>query len=256
MPNSTNSNRQAIEYKALVVAYAMSRLNERFLDAMEQSSWTGAFKSLGSALNIKPASLKNLRDEFDPLHPNPRRGWADRPMRQDRKQVAADFEGMPDDELLEIVRGILARNPVVMQDVIEPLIETNQRLANVAQRLRTGRLAEEHFLRESEAICGIQPDDIQDKRQDAEGFDFGVSSRPNVRIEVKGLAAKRGEIVFTDLEWEVARRSRVNYWLVVVGGLQISPIAELFRNPFESITVRSVVEQVERTSWRSRVVLD
>lgn len=255
MPNTSNSNRQAIVYEALVVAYAMSRLDERFLRQLGQSNWARAFKTIGMTLGVKPASLKNLRDEFDPMHPNSRRGWADRPMRPDRKRVAADFEGMPDDELIEIVRGILARNPTVMHDVIEPLVETSRRLANVAQRLRTGRLAEEFFLRECKAICGIEPRNIQDKREDAQGFDFGVRLQPNLRIEVKGLMERRGEIVFTDLEWLVAGQSRANYWVVVVGCLQQIPIAKVFHDPHEALTVRSTIEQVQRQSWRSSVTV-
>ena len=41
---------------------------------------------IGFALGAKPASIKNYRDEFDPVFPNKRKGWHKRPMRNYCKQ--------------------------------------------------------------------------------------------------------------------------------------------------------------------------
>lgn len=38
-------------------------------------TFTEAFNVIGIALGGKPSSIKNYRDEFDPLFPNPRAGW-------------------------------------------------------------------------------------------------------------------------------------------------------------------------------------
>ena len=119
--------------------------------------------------------------------------------------------------------------------------------------MRTGRRAEEYFLRESQSICGIEVDDILDRRNDAQGYDFRVISRPTLLIEVKGLSLAAGDILFTDREWEVARQNREEYWLVVVGCLAKQPRAKLHIDPFASLCVRSVIERYTRVSWRSRV---
>ena len=251
LPNS----RQIIEYKSLIVAYAMSRLDSRFLKILGLPSWSAAFKAIGMQVDTKPASLKNLRDEFDPVHDNARRGWINRPMRPNRQRVIAEFAELSDDGLMEIVGRILSRDHVVTEEVVEPLAESRSRIENVAGRLRTGRLAEEFFLRESRNICGIRSDDIRDMRMEAQGFDFGVSSRPSLMIEVKGLSAATGDILFTDREWSVAKRSRAEYWLVVVGCLPNDPLAKLHVDPFVSVRVRSVVERCTRVSWRGRVTI-
>jgi hypothetical protein len=231
----------------------MSRLNERFLADFALPSWRAAFAWSGERLGVKPASLKNLRDEFDPIHDNSRRGWADRPMRPGRLDIVSTFEVVSDDELLEIVRGILSRNSTVEEQVVQPLVRAQQRIANVAQRLRTGRLAEEFFLRNSAEICGVESADILDERESARGYDFSVRVRPSVRIEIKGLMTRRGEIVFTELEWSVAREVRTDYWLIVVGCLATDPAARLFSDPHRVLQASEIVEQVRRVSWRSRV---
>ena len=231
----------------------MSRLDQHFLDEFAQPTWKATCDWAGARLGVKPSSLKNLRDEFDPIHENARRGWLNRPMRNDRAEVVASFSTRSDEELLEVVRGILSRDSIVENEVIRPLAGTQQRIMNVAQRLRTGRLAEVFFVRNSAEICEITSSDLLDERELARGYDFAVRSRRSLRIEVKGLATSRGEIVFTDLEWRVAREYRGDYWLVVVGRVPDNPTAKLFRNPRASLLVSQVVEQIERLSWRSRV---
>jgi hypothetical protein len=246
-------SRQIIENESLIVAYAMSRLDRKFLETLRLPSWSAAFKQIGSQIDTKPSSLKNLRDEFDPVHENARRGWINRPMRPNRQRVIAEFSELSDDGLMEIVGRILSRDPEVTEEVVVPLAASRSRLENVAERLRTGRLAEEFFLRESKSICGIGADDILDRRNDAQGFDFSVLSRSSLMIEVKGISHTAGEILFTDREWSVAKQSRDDYWLVVVGRLPDVPLAKLVVDPFSCLRIRSVIERCTRISWRSRV---
>ena len=114
-------SRQVIEYESLIVAYAMSRLDRRFLEEKGLPSWNAAFKKIGSQINTKPASLKNLRDEFDPVHDNTRRGWLNRPMRPNRQRVIAEFSELSDEGLMEIVSRILSRDPAMANKVVESL---------------------------------------------------------------------------------------------------------------------------------------
>ncbi len=74
--------RKLIEVEAIIVAYAMSRLDAQFLMRFSYESWREAFRATGSRLGVPPASMKNLRDEFDPLHPNGRKGWHKRRLRR------------------------------------------------------------------------------------------------------------------------------------------------------------------------------
>ncbi|KAE9736477.1 hypothetical protein GP705_23980, partial [Escherichia coli] len=60
-----------IEIEGLIVGYAMSRLDAGYLLARGTPTWTAAFRQASEALGLPPASLKNLRDEFDPFFANP-----------------------------------------------------------------------------------------------------------------------------------------------------------------------------------------
>ena len=102
------SSRRRLETVAVVVGYAMSRLDDRYLRSQGVRTWKAAFDRAAKALRVRATSLKNLRDEFDPFHGNSRRGWWDRPLRPNRQRVMGDLSGVSDDALLECVNRVLA----------------------------------------------------------------------------------------------------------------------------------------------------
>lgn len=252
IPSKTHRDARLIETEAIIVAYAMSRLNDAFLARFGFKTWRSAFATTGAALGVTPASMKNLRDEFDPLH-GYRKGWHQRPLRPNRQRVLSEFCEVSDDALLEVVEALLRHDADTRAEVAAPLAFSTARIANVAQRLRTGRLAEDYFLRHSKAICGIDPVHLIDRRQEAAGFDFTSKTRPELAIEVKGLLKSKGEILFTDLEWRTARVRRDSYWLVVVGSLEGSPVARVWKNPCKEVTATVRAERSLTMTWRSTV---
>lgn len=241
-----------IETEAIIVAYAMSRLNERFLARFRFSSWRRAFAATGSALDVPATSMKNLRDEFDPLH-GFRRGWHNRLLRPNRQRVLAEFCEVSDEALLEISERIFLRDNQVRNEVVQSIAFAKERIENVAERLRTGRRAEEFFLANTEQICGLSAMSMIDRRQDAVGFDFAVADRPELAIEVKGLKTRSGQVLFTDFEWRTARSVGKNYWLVVIGNLDANPGGKLWRNPTDCLQANAVLHHVAAVSWRARV---
>ena len=80
-----------IEYEALIIGYAMSRLDRAYLRARSVSTWNKAYAEAPDALGLPPTSFKNLRDEFDPFFGNERRGWWQREIRDDRQRVLLEF---------------------------------------------------------------------------------------------------------------------------------------------------------------------
>src|SRR5436189_276825 len=52
------------------------------------------FNVIGYALGGKPASIKNYRDEFDPLVSKRRKGWHKRPTREYCRKVFEDYKGL------------------------------------------------------------------------------------------------------------------------------------------------------------------
>lgn len=244
-----------LETSALIVGYAMSRLDKAYLQARATSSWRTAFADAGRSLGVAPASLKNLRDEFDPVHDNDRRGWADRPMRPNRQRIMGKLCDVSDAALIELVDRVLANDPDAVREVVSPLSKPASRMHNVAERLRTGRLAEEFFMRNSQTIVHVAPNLLLDHRSLARGYDFAVRDREDIAIEVKGMKQKRGGIAFTDREWSEAKARRADFWLVVVGNLETTPIARMYPDPASTLQAQCKYHTTVAASWRANIAL-
>ncbi len=164
-----------IEAEMLIVGYAMSRLGRRYLQAFHYRTWQDAYMEASSILGAPPASFKNLRDEFDPFLSTERRGLLGRDIRPNWQAVIGDLAIVCDPGLLELVRRSIAADTQSMDEVIDLVLEPPKRIYNVAERLLTGRLAEDYFLSNSQSILNIDRDGLSDCRQLACGFDFGAS---------------------------------------------------------------------------------
>ncbi|MCH7589154.1 MAG: hypothetical protein IIC78_14140, partial [Chloroflexi bacterium] len=104
-----------------------------------------------------------------------------------RQRVVEELQELGNDALLELADRILQRDDESTNDAIDSLAVVTGVAHNVAERLLTGRRAEEYFLERSEMIIGVAPDKILDFRQAARGFDFSVDSDLDWAIEVKGI---------------------------------------------------------------------
>jgi len=244
-----------LDTQALVIGYAMSRLDHAYLVARHCSTWGQAYDQAAQALTRPAQTFKNLRDEFDPFHTNSRRGWQ-RPIRLDRQKVLEELQDVSEDALLELVDRILKREDEVTAEAIESLAPVNRVAYNVAERLLTGRLAEEFFLSHTFDLIKVEPENLLDLRQAACGYDFGVRNQPDWAIEVKGLKQAKGNIQFTDREWSEARIRQENYWLVVVGNMATQPVPRIIRNPHTHLPAHSRYRQSIVIEWHSTVAVD
>lgn len=200
--------------------------------------------------------MKLLRDEFDPVHDNSRRGWHKRAMYASRERIIDQLRDLSDAALLDIVDGILTNRVEAIDEVVAPLSQPAERIHNVAERLRTGRLAEEYFLEHSQKIAGVPPPAILDHRNLARGYDFALNARPEIAIEIKGLKRARGGIAFTDREWTEATVRRTDYWLVVVGNLEAgTPQARLIRDPTVTLDAHCRFQTTVAASWQATVAV-
>lgn len=255
MPHGDES-RTRLETEALVIGYAMSRLDDEYLRARQCATWQQAYREAANALSRLPMSFKNLRDEFDPVHPNRRVGWHrnnPQPLRPNRQRVLDELQDVSDDALSELVARILRGEEDAIAEAIDSLAVVTKVAHNVAERLLTGRRAEEFFLEHSASLVGIEPSHILDYRQAARGFDFGVLDNPERAIEVKGIKQKRGDIQFTDREWTEARYRGENYLLAIVGNLMAEPIARIIPNPYTTLFAACSYRTSITAVWRSTV---
>lgn len=246
-------HRRLLDTSAIVIGYAMSRLDRGYLSAMKCRTWNQAFDRAAQSLGVPSASIKNLRDEFDPVHGNSRRGWRGRGMYASRQRVMGELCTVSDAALLELVERILRAEPDAIENAVVPLSQPSPRMANVAERLLTGRRAEEYFQQHSKRIVDVRASDLIDCRNNACGFDFGVRGSPAPVFEIKGLKGRDGDVLFTDREWTEANSRRVEYWLVVIANLEHEPRTLVVRDPASSLSVKCQYQTSVVASWRSTV---
>jgi len=244
-----------LETEALVLGYAMSRLDKQYLTARNITTWQQAYYEAASALAVPSNSFKNLRDEFDPIHPNARQGWHNRPMYPNRERIVNELAGVSDEALMEMVSRILQRDEEAVVEAIDALAVVTKVPANVAERLLTGRRAEDYFMEHCFPLVGISPENIVDLRLSAGGYDFGIRNQPGQALEVKGLKQMSGSILFTDREWQEANLRRDNYRLIVVGNLAAEPVAKVITNPHEVLIATCTLQTTVTAAWRSSVSL-
>jgi hypothetical protein len=249
------ARRARIKPEAIVVAYAMSRLGRALFAVFGWKTWDQAFAATSKALDEGKNSMRLLRDEFDPFFDNGRQGWWKRAPHDSRVSVYVEFAGMSDAALIETVRRILVHDVAPLQEVLSIVDSPGSRVAGVAERLLTGRQAEEHFMKSCKSIIDVPPSRLVDMRQAACGYDFEVSSMPGMAIEVKGLKKARGDVLFTDREWSEALVRRADYWLVVVGCLPDAPRAGVTRDPSVVLSAKCRIVPSSRTEWTASVAV-
>ena len=246
--------RRAVDTEALIVGYAMSRLDTVYLASRGLKTWREAFAEAARVLGRPPATYKNLRDEFDLVHGNARRGWV-RPggLRANRQRVLGDLSGASDAAVLALADRILAHDEESVREAVVSLADEARPAAGVAQRLLTGRLAEEYFMANVGLIVGRDRADLVDLRNAAAGFDFGIGRDPRIAYEVKGLRGPSGGVLFTDLEWRTAGARGGSYVVVVVADLDASPRAALFPNPHRTLPARLRTRPSVSFEWAAEV---
>jgi hypothetical protein len=229
---------------AMIVAFYLSKYGEIGLANLGYQSYRQAFDSVGSLLGVKPNSVKNWRDEFDPFYDNNRKGWYRRGIRPTRSKVMEAFDGLSENAITQIVREIVDPNKsktiastlqatlteIERADIVQK--EANQKEIRYTPRGPTGRMAEELFI--AKFRSGLTPftGELQDRRDEGVGFDFEIiSDHGSSLVEVKGLAKERGGISFTDKEWSVANQNQSSYFLGLVTDILTLPKIGFLQNP-------------------------
>lgn len=231
---------------AMVVAFYLSKFGDEGLGQLGFGTYRQAFDEIGRSLQVKPNSVKNWRDEFDPYYDNGRQGWYRRSIRPSRQKVMAAFDGLSEGALRAVVLDIL--QPVARQQVtaglqsalVEIKAENKKRPrqdARYVPRGPTGRMAEEFFI--AQFYAGLTPFDGQltDRRDEGVGFDFEIATQPKqIVVEIKGLAQESGGITFTDKEWKTANLIQEDYYLGIVSQILSAPKIGFLQNPARHLT--------------------
>ena len=96
--------------RALVVAYYLSRFDKKGFQALGFQTWNDAYLGISLKLGVPSATIKHMRDSFDPYCSPVRKGWYQRPVLRSRVQVMEAYADLSGDTLYEIAWDILQSN--------------------------------------------------------------------------------------------------------------------------------------------------
>jgi len=242
---------------ALIIAYYLSKYDKLAYKQLAYHSKIVTHKEIGQILGVNPNSVKNMRDEFDPLHDNPRVGWYQRPLRPSRAKVVESFQNLSEEELRDIVLEILTNpkfaNSDDFSDIIKPISKREKKKKGKSVfiiRGPTGRKAEEVFIsqhkKNGKPVCG----ELHDKRDYGCGFDFEITNgKKKFQVEVKGLDGDKGGIMFTSKEWNVANNCGTNYYLAIVRNVYKDPKIQFINNPAAILKAKKSIFTTVQVRW-------
>jgi hypothetical protein len=220
----------------MICGYYLSKFDRAAYDRLGHHTLRATHEALGHALGVPPKSIKNWRDEFDPVHENDRAGWHRRDMYPSRLRVIEAFGELEEGELFSLIANFLARpeseEAAQMVGVIRDGGGPPERAEGYGLRGPTGAKAEEAFMafhsRRQEPVAG----QLIDRRNDQCGFDFEISGATSTAlVEVKGLAGGTGGILLTDKEWATAMQNGDNYYIAIARQVADRQQVSLLRNP-------------------------
>jgi hypothetical protein len=239
----------------LYISYYLSRFNNNALANLKYTTWNNAFEDIGKKLNVKPHSVKNWRDEFDPLFGH-RVGWYQRPMSPSRIKVAQALEDLSELQIRGIAIDILTGKIKEESEEVEQLLSivADDKKDKVARqfilRAPTGKAAENYFIKYYNETFTPRKGSLIDCRDLGCGYDFKIESNNlDSYVEVKGLADISGGILFTDKEWQVAKEKGEDFFLCVVKNVNQIPEINFIQNPSLKLDPKKNIYTTIQINW-------
>jgi len=233
---------KSVRDKAIIIGLYLSKFDKRGIEELGFNRFSEAYNVLGLSIGAKPASLKNYRDEFDPLFANKRMGWHKRQMREYCKFIYNEYSSIDFKTFNNLIKSF-----VIKDFDVEEIVEKAKKKYNpnaVAKRLIIGRAAEEYFKRNYKTVSYFNQFEIKDTTNLACGFDFKLSNNSDFFcVEVKGLSGTYGSISLTEKEYRIAKTYTDQFCLFVVMNFIERPYHEIFFDPLNS---RLKFKKVER----------
>ena len=234
--------------QAIVVSYYLSRFNSEAVNNLGYKTWKDAFDDLSDKLQINKHTIKNWRDEFDPFHGH-RAGWHQRQPRKTISNIISQFEQLEEFDIRQIVVEIINGKKIDLPEIdnSENEVDTNPIFI---LRGPTGKKAEQFFIEYHRLNSSPIVGELIDTRDLGCGYDFEIKSESNQHfIEVKGLASNIGGLLFTNKEWETAKRERSRYTVCLVSNINDSPEISFINDPFSKLNARKNIIQTVQVQW-------
>ncbi len=250
-----NSQRIATREKLILVGLYLAKYDSLGLKRLGFDNFTEAFNVIGYAMASKPASIKNYRDEFDPLFPNRRKGWHKRKTRSYCRDVFEEYRTLDLESFTGLIKSFVGYDENFWSELAPK--EKPSAQSNFAQRLITGLAAERYFESVRPSLPEFKGYAVHNTTNLGCGYDFRLEierSKDFLAVEVKGLQDVTGNLSLTPKEHELAAELGDRFFLFVVKNFRESPFHEIFRNPLSSKLRFTKKERViVQVSWLASV---
>lgn len=245
--------------KMMLAGLFLSKFNEAGYLALGYKSFSEAYRGLASVVGGPWRSVKQYRDEFDPVFDNGRKGWHKRKMHPSRKAFLAEYGGMDLDEFALLVQMQFASNEDIDLDINHVAYQAGVKSEvnnSFAARMMTGKGAENFFEEHYAEYPRFSPCDVKRTTDMGCGFDFKLKppSEEFLGVEVKGLKKRSGQIQLTEKEFIMARRLKKRFYLYVVTNFASEPKPQIIENPLDSgICFQCKTGVVEQKIWTATI---
>ena len=242
--------------KLILTGIFLSKFGSLGLKKLGFRTYAEVYNVVGYALGSRPSSIKNYRDEFDPIFPNSRKGWHKREIREYCKKVLDKYKKLDLESFVGLIKSFVGYDDNDWSTV-QTTDDHEKRSSGFAKRLITGLAAERYF----ESVRSTLPEfhglEIENTTQLGCGYDFRLSPEKGnsfLAVEVKGLRESAGSVMLTPREYDAAKELQDRFYLFVVKNFQKDPYHELYLNPIAGKLRFTRTERVLiQVSWLTHV---
>ena len=242
--------------RLILAGLYLSKYDSLGLKKLGFESFTEAFNVIGYAMGSQPASVKNYRDEFDPLFPNRRKGWHKRPTRAYCLKVFEKYKGLDLESFTGLVKSFVGYDENAWSE-IQTKEEQGESESHFAKRLITGLAAEQYFASVQPSLPEFRDYAAENTTRLGCGYDFRLRTEAHegfVAVEVKGLRERVGSLSLTPKEHAVATALRERFFLFVVKNFRESPFHEIYQDPLSCrLQFRKIERVTVQISWLATV---
>lgn len=239
--------------KQVLTGLYLAKFDKEGLAKLGFETFTEGMNAVGYALGGRPLSIKNYRDEFDPLFPNPRQGWHKRKRREYCMRFFEEYRGLDLEVFASLIKSFVGYDQAKASE-----LEDEEGESSYAKRLITGVAAENYFeavwhtLSEFEGLSSVNTTRL------GCGFDFRLSKQDAeqdfLAVEVKGLAQRFGGLSLTTKEHTEASRLADRYFLFVVRNFAEEPNHLIYRNPLHcGLGFARKERPIVQVSWQTNI---
>ncbi len=222
--------------KLILAGLYLAKYDAAGVAALGFESFVEAFNVIGYGLGARPASIKNYRDEFDPLFPNTRKGWHKRPTRDYCLKVFEEYKTLDFDSFTGLIKSFVGFDENAWSEITEPRAVADSE-SQFAKRPITGLAAEHYFESVQPRLAEFQDYEVENTSRLGCGCDFRLRTEGQpefLAVEVKGLKDRSGSLSMTPKEHELAETLRERFFLFVVKNFRETPFHEIHQNPLAS----------------------